>query len=130
MSMKKQHVLALALVTSMAVSCSKKADLPGNDLSATVFAERNATSKKTTDEVGTAETVMVTTLAGGTFGTRDGQGADAQFSGINDMTEDAACNLYVTEGKRIRKITPSVLVTTLSLTRSNFDEPAIGGNST
>lgn len=43
----------------------------------------------------------------------DGTGAAARFTRISGITSDAAGNAYVTDGTRVRKITPQGVVTTL-----------------
>jgi sugar lactone lactonase YvrE len=60
---------------------------------------------------------IVSTLAGnGIQGFADGAGVNAEFNGINEMVTDAQGNIYVVEGgnNRIRKITPSGIVSTLA----------------
>ena len=59
-------------------------------------------------------TGLVTTLAGGAAGFADGQGADARFSDVTDIAIDATGNLFVTDKHRIRKISPTGLVTTIA----------------
>ena len=59
-------------------------------------------------------TGLVTTLAGGPAGFADGQGADARFSDVTDIAIDATGNLFVTDKHRIRKISPTGLVTTIA----------------
>ena len=60
---------------------------------------------------------VVSTFAGGTEGTADGTGTNAQFIRNSRMTIDGNNNLYVYMGgetSRIRKITPAGVVTTLA----------------
>lgn len=62
---------------------------------------------------------FVTTLAGvGTVGYTDGVGsglnAVAQFGNADGVVADAAGNLYVADGYKIRKVTPSGIVSTLA----------------
>ncbi|MDR1849757.1 MAG: hypothetical protein LBQ75_06940 [Zoogloeaceae bacterium] len=63
-----------------------------------------------------AETVIVSTFAGGERGFADGQGSTAQFDYPYSIAIDAADNFYVTEERnsRIRKITPKGKVSTLA----------------
>jgi sugar lactone lactonase YvrE len=58
----------------------------------------------------------VSTFAGGTSGTADGQGSAAQFFRPNSIAIDANDNLYISDtgNHSIRKITPSGLVSTLA----------------
>jgi len=62
---------------------------------------------------------IVSTIAGGTMGSRDGTNTDAQFSGPTGIAIDSMTNLYVADqfNYTIRKITPSGtnwVVTTLA----------------
>ena len=52
------------------------------------------------------------TVAGGMEGTSDGTGGSAQFVYPMYITADVAGNLYVTDSRRIRKVTPQGVVTT------------------
>jgi sugar lactone lactonase YvrE len=75
---------------------------------------------------------VVTTFAGGeTAGNTDGTGTNARFQLVNgDMTSDSSGNIYVAErsGNRIRKITPSGVVTLIagSETGESGNSNAIG----
>ncbi|WDF81206.1 NHL repeat-containing protein [Mucilaginibacter sp. KACC 22773] len=58
---------------------------------------------------------VVTTLAGSGFpGFADGQGAKAEFSYPSGLAVDVSGYLYVADGTRIRKVSPSGLVTTFA----------------
>jgi len=67
---------------------------------------------------------VVTTLAGtaGSYGSADGTGADARFSGPVGVAVDGDGNLYVTDtdNHTIRKITPAGVVTTLAGTAGSY----------
>jgi sugar lactone lactonase YvrE len=79
---------------------------------------------------------LVTTVAGtGQPGFADGKALEAQFSTPIDVASDVSGNLYVTDGNRIRKISPDGMVSTLagndtaafadgSLTDARFNGPA------
>lgn len=58
---------------------------------------------------------MVTTLAGSGFAEfADGQGTEAEFYSLTGLAVDASGYIYVAEGLRIRKISPTGLVTTFA----------------
>ena len=61
-----------------------------------------------------SSTGAVSTLAGSGRGYQDGNGTNAKFNTPWDINIDTANNLYVTEASRIRKVTPSGTVTTLT----------------
>ncbi|GAB5526058.1 MAG: hypothetical protein Roseis2KO_39300 [Roseivirga sp.] len=58
---------------------------------------------------------QVSTFAGsGTSGSADGSGTEASFIDVGSLTADRLGNIYVSEYKRIRKVTPAGVVTTLA----------------
>jgi sugar lactone lactonase YvrE len=72
----------------------------------------------------------VTTLAGTDqiYGYADGTGANARFNGLQDITIDAAGNLYVVVFPHtVRKITPAGVVTTLADTAGTPGPAGVSG---
>lgn len=73
---------------------------------------------------------LVTTIAGdGSYGTADGQGTSATFYAANAITVDGSGNLYVVDDQRIRKITPSGLVSTLAGSGDHGSADGTGANA-
>ncbi len=57
---------------------------------------------------------VVTTFAGGGWGTEDGVGASARFTGLSGLAIDSSGNLHAADRGALRKISPSGVVTTLA----------------
>jgi hypothetical protein len=53
-------------------------------------------------------------FAGGGRNRKDGQAKEVRFSGLEGIAIDSSDNLYVSDGSRIRKITPDGLVSTIA----------------
>jgi sugar lactone lactonase YvrE len=71
----------------------------------------------------------VTILAGNTRGYRDGQGGEAQFSGIDGMAWASDGSLYITDGVYVRRVAMDGTVTTLgggALTSQSYGEDLMG----
>lgn len=66
-------------------------------------------------------TGVVTTLAGGAYGTADGTGAAARFGLLGGAAADATGNLYVGDNGLVRKITPAGVVTTVANTAAFYN---------
>lgn len=67
-------------------------------------------------------TGIVTTIAGSSLGSADGNGTAAQFKGPFGIGIDASGNIYVADTRdfKIRKISPTASVTTLAGTTAGF----------
>jgi gliding motility-associated-like protein len=77
---------------------------------------------------------VVSTLAGGSLGAANGQGAAAGFEGPYGLTPDAAGNLYIADktNQEIREVTPAGVVTTFAGngTQASVDGPVASAEFT
>lgn len=74
---------------------------------------------------------VVTTLAGGYAATPvDGTGTNAKISGMSKGVCDSAGNLYFTDGNRIRRCTPSGVITTVAGSATGSSVNGTGTNAT
>jgi sugar lactone lactonase YvrE len=74
----------------------------------------------------------VTTFAGGAYGHADGKGSAARFSSVGGMAFGMDGNLYLTDGKSVRKVTMDGTVSTLANNldfRTAEDKPTLFGGS-
>jgi len=72
---------------------------------------------------------VVTIIAGGLRGYRDGRGGEAQFSGIDGMAWAPDGSLYVTDGAHVRRVSEDGTVTTFGngpLTSQSYGEDLMG----
>ncbi|MCL2308737.1 MAG: hypothetical protein FWC42_00475 [Proteobacteria bacterium] len=70
----------------------------------------------------------VSTLAGsGAFGSDDGVGAQASFEAPAGLAVDSSANVYIADGRLIRKVTPAGIVVTVAgtLVEGRADGPAL-----
>ncbi len=124
--MKKQSIFVFSLLASIIVSCTKKDTVFKDQQLDNQLTERKSTANQNIAGESLAN-VMVTTLAGQGFhpdGSVDGVGSNAAFYSLSAMTKDNEGNLYVSgnsDGK-IRKVTPSGVVTTLNFTKADPTE--------
>ena len=121
----RKIVIATATVTTLAGSSNGYADGVGTEAQfklpsgLAVFDDTLYVTDQSDNRIRkiVIATAAVSTLAGGgTFGSTDGTGTLASFGGPEGIVADDQGNLYVgdTWNNRIRKITPSGVVTTLA----------------
>ena len=119
-----RQVTAAGVVTTLAGTASKRGAANGTGADAR-FSDPTFIASDAEGNVYVADTTgytirkvtmngIVTTLAGGTFGTEDGTGAEASFWGPSGVAVDATGNVYVTDAHAIRKVTAAGAVTTLA----------------
>lgn len=99
-----------------------------NDLDAITIAENGDMYLVDGHKIRKISGGMVTTLAGSTQGFNDGMGVAAQFDAPNGIAVDALGNVFVADRQnhRIRKITPSGLVSTFAGSGNSDHEDGTG----
>jgi len=127
--MKKLNILVCVFLASLVVSCTKKDMSSKSEISEA--AVTNIGLAHHTTSVSRESTLLVTTLAGSKTmaGDQDGEGANALFYQIYDITKDDTGNLYVTDQRNyaIKRITPSGTVTTVFRAANDFGYETLGG---
>ncbi|MBI3944918.1 MAG: hypothetical protein HY321_03295 [Armatimonadetes bacterium] len=90
------------------------ADLAGNVYVADLGLDTAGQRIRKITDAGASRGGTVTTLAGTSAGYADGPGATARFAGPSGVAVDGGGSLYVTDLNRIRKVTPTGVVSTVA----------------
>jgi hypothetical protein len=96
------------------------------------FVEQDNHLKKRTLLLRRTPDGQVTTLAGSTYGSRDGKGDAASFGSVGGMFISSAGQLYLTDGTSLRKVSPDGVVTTIATDlnkRTAEDGPPLFGKN-
>lgn len=105
-------------------------DAPGNMYSI----EQNNHTKERTLLLRRAPSGLVSSLAGGAYGQKDGKGAAARFGSVSAMTLAPDGNIYLTDALSVRRVSLDGTVTTLATNlaaRTSEDKPTLfGGRDT
>jgi len=93
--------------------------------------DQNNHTKTQTLLLGRTPDGSVTTVAGSSYGHRDGKGAAARFSSVGGMAFGPDGSLYLTDGEYLRKVTMDGTVTTiakeLTVPTAQDKQPLFGG---
>jgi sugar lactone lactonase YvrE len=103
-----------------------------DDLGNMYFVEQDNHLKKQTLLLRRTPDGQVTTLAGSTYGSRDGKGDAASFGSVGGMFISSAGQVYLTDGTSLRKVSTDGVVTTIATDlnkRTAEDGPPLFGKN-
>lgn len=94
--------------------------------------EQNNHTKERTLLLRRSPSGIVSTLAGGAYGHKDGKGTAASFGSVSAMTIAPDGNIYLTDALSVRRVSPDGTVTTLATNlaaRTSEDKPTLFGGT-